>query len=412
MFELLRPFIISFVIGLLIGTERERSHPEGMQAIGIRTFTLFALLGTVTAFINSPWLTLSVSLFVFCAIIASYIRTTEQVNTPIDIGITTEISAAIVFCLGYIAMANELIAIALGVTVLAILFARKPLHHFARDKISRKELHATLIILFIALAVLSFLPNETIDPWQLVNPQRLGFIVLALASIQFGGYLAIRIAGKRLGMMLMGFCGGLVSSTAVFVTLPATYRNNPTMLLPVVAAAIFSVLGMLVEFLLVVGIAAPSLIDVIIWPVLSMMLVGSTVALFTVKANNNSHTFNELTNPLDLKSILRLALLIASMLALASIAKRYVGAEGLQIVAFITSLFEMHSMTLATATLFTAKTISLLETKHLLGIILIASFLSKLGILWSMSPNRFAVLTTFYLLMMISVGGVVFYWVV
>lgn len=46
-------FAVSFVIALLIGIERERSHPEGRQAIGVRTFILIGLLGTFTAIINA-----------------------------------------------------------------------------------------------------------------------------------------------------------------------------------------------------------------------------------------------------------------------------------------------------------------------------------------------------------------------
>lgn len=65
MLENLISFSISLLIGLLIGIERERSHREGSQPIGIRTFILLSLLGTTTAVLKQPIITLTASTFAF-----------------------------------------------------------------------------------------------------------------------------------------------------------------------------------------------------------------------------------------------------------------------------------------------------------------------------------------------------------
>ena len=77
MFETLQPFAISFFTGLLIGIERERAHAVGAQAIGVRTFVLLGLLGTLAAKIGEPALTLGLVAFALAAILAGYFRSTR-----------------------------------------------------------------------------------------------------------------------------------------------------------------------------------------------------------------------------------------------------------------------------------------------------------------------------------------------
>lgn len=407
MIELLRPFIISFFIGFIIGIERERSHPIGEKAIGMRTFVLFSLAGTLAAYMNDTWIAFSVSLAVFTLIIVSYIRSTAKTNKVLDIGITTEISAVLVYCLGYLSLKSEALAVSIAVITLAILFARKQLHKFARDKISHTELQAAIVILLMALAVLSFLPNKTIDPWHLVNPERLGIILLALACIQFVGYLAIRIFGEHLGMLLMGFFGGLISSTSVFLTLPNIYKKNKNALVSVTTAAVYATLATLFEVLVILFLAAPSLLPHMLWPIISMMVIGGSVALLLLLDRNHRHIFKEISNPLDILAILRLTAVIAAMLILATLAKNTVGTQGLQVFALLGGLIEMQSTTLAISTLFATGKLTMNEAYNLLGIVILASFISKFGILWVEARDRFALITSLYLGAMIVVGVIV-----
>lgn len=407
MIELLRPFFISFLIGMIIGLERERSHPINTKAIGMRTFTLVSLAGTLVAYINQPWLSLSSSLAVFGLIIASYIRSSSG-RKMIDLGITTEISAAVVYCLGYITLQNSTLAISIGVITLAILFARKSLHKFARDRITRSELHAAVVLLLIALVVLSLLPNKTIDPWHLINPQRLGIILLALGWIQFGGYLAIHLLGDDLGIILTGFCGGLISSTAVFVNLPQLYQKRPSSLITITAAAVYATVATLVEILVIVALAAPLLLPKLQWPIVSMIVIGGSIGLIIFRRHNNHHELKRPDNPLDMLALIRLTAVIAGMLLIATIAKNYVGTQGLQLFAFIGGLFELQSTTLAISTLYTAAKISQNNAIQMIGIIVLASFISKFGLLWVLAHNRFALLTSGYLTAMLGVGFGIF----
>lgn len=403
MFQNLRPFAISFLIGLFIGIERERSHPTGMQPMGVRTFVLLALLGTLAALMNEPSLTVSLSLFAFGTVLLGYFRSTRFKHHA-DIGITTEVAAGVVFGLGYTVLKEPLLSAILGVVVLILLFGRDRLHSFSRKKLTPDEIQATITILIIVLVVLPFLPDRSIDPWHLFNPRLFGMFVTIIAVMQFAGYIAVRVFGHRLGMLLTGYFGGLISSTVVFATLPGVYREQPQLLRPCVVAGIFSVLGMLTELCVILLTASSQLFIGLLPNIFVIMLVGGLSGLLMINRTSEEAIINGSSNPLDIKSVLRLAVFIGGMLILIGIAQHYVGETGIRIVAFLGGLFELHSVTLAVVALFLAGKLTQLQANEAIMLAVAATFVSKFILLWTLSRNRFAMITSFFLLLMLSAG--------
>ncbi len=234
-------------------------------------------------------------------------------------------------------------------------------------------------------------------------------LVAIIAAMQFAGYVAIRVFGHRLGMMLLGFFGGLVSSTAVFATLPQISRKNTELLRPSIVAAIYSVIGMLVEIIIVLAFIAPQLMTVLTAPILAMIAVGASSAILIYKGKQDSQVMTEPTNPLDIKSVIRLATIIGGMLFIVALAKRQFGTEGIQYVTFIGALFEIHGVIIANATLFVENKLTLNNASTIIAYAILASYVSKFILLWSLARNRFAVITSLFLLAMIAAGGIVFW---
>lgn len=408
MLQTFLPFAVSLLIGLIIGIERERSHPPKVQAVGVRSFILFSLLGTLAAQVNQPALAIVIAAFVLAIIIFSYLRSTAKRTQYPDIGVTTELAAGTVFCLGYIALEQLLLAAILGTFVLAVLLARQRLHQFSRNELKAHEIQAAATLLLIAIAIIPFLPNHSIDPWQLFNPRRFGLLVLMIASLQFGGYVAIRAFGERLGMLLLGFFGGIVSSTAVFATLPGTVRQRPSLWRAAVVAGIFSTIGMLVEFSIIIFAAAPSLLATLIWPISAMILVGISAGLLMLHADGNHQLNLKRLNPLHIISVFRLSLFIGLMLILVAIAQKYTGSTGINVVTFLGGLFELHSVTLATAMYFHDGGLPLANIDIALALAILASFISKFVLLFILARNRFGVVTAGFLLLMLLAGGLTF----
>ena len=123
---MLQPFAISLLIGLGVGIERERKTQEGKGTLGVRTFALVALSGTVAGQIRSSALTAGLSLVLAVLLATGYLRAAKVANSKdIDVGLTTEIAASLVFAVGYLACAERLLAGVLGVVIVTILYSRR-----------------------------------------------------------------------------------------------------------------------------------------------------------------------------------------------------------------------------------------------------------------------------------------------
>lgn len=402
-------FMISILIGLLIGIEREHSQGKGTQAFGVRTFILFSLAGTLAATLNQIVITATISLFVFSMIILGYYRSTENKRKNVDIGATTEISAAIIFCLGYIIPSAHLLAIMISAFVLLILFERNRLHALARKKFKPHEIETTIILLVFALGIVPLLPNSTIDPWNVFNPRNFGILLITIAGIQFAGYIFIQLFGERFGMAITGFLGGLVSSTAVFANLNPTLRAHPTFKLSIIAAAIFAVFAMLMEVLIILLVASRSLFYIVAKPILIMGLVSMSIGIFLLYFQKTKiHVAATLSNPLNLKSILYTTFFIAMMLATIAIAKNVIGKEAVLVVSFLGGLFEIHGITLATSLLYLDHYLTINSVIEILYIAILATFVSKLIMLFSLTPFKFALQTSFFLFLIIASGALTY----
>lgn len=412
MLENLLSFSISLLIGLLIGIERERSHLKGVQTIGVRTFTLFALVGTLASVLNQPALTITLSAFVFGIILLSYLHTTIRLKKNIDIGIVTEISASITFCLGYMVHSKPLIAITISAIVFLVLVERNRLHTLARKKFKPHEMEAAIILIVFSLGIIPILPNHTVDIWGLFNPRNFAILIAAIGTIQFCGYIAIHLFGERFGIALLGFLGGFVSSTAVFASLPDILRTHPKFISAIIASGILAIIAMLLEIMVIIFIASPTLLIYIIWPMIAMIVSGIIFAIILLHFQKlKKHTLPTFSNPLNLLSLLRISIFLAVSFVLVSITKRIFGTDSAILISFLGGLFEIHGVTLATGLLYLQDELTIQAARSMLYVAIAASFISKFFLLCSLKPLHIAFQISLFLLAMLGSGCIV-YWLV
>ena len=406
MFKTIYPFIISLVIGLLIGIERERNIKKRLWVGGIRTFILFALLGTLIAKLDQTHITIITSIFVFAMLILSYFRASSRTTHAKDgVGITTELAAGIVYILGYLTLFEPKLTIALGIIVLAVLFERDALHTFSREKLKAKEIKAAIIILIIALTILPILPAEPIDHYKLINLQKICMLIVVLAGMQFGGYVALRAFGVKLGYLFMGFFGGLVSSTALFATVSKSAKKSSEHIHAHIAACLAAISATLIQSLVIVAFISTALFKIIFIPIILAILASSLIALaFTKKSNGIKLALEQLPNPLDLKSVLKLAFIIFLMYILVALSRQFLGIQAVSIVTFLGGLFETHSVVLANAMLFSNEKLSLSAAADLIYIAVISGFISKYILVWVFARNRFALDISLLMFLIIAIG--------
>ena len=105
-FNTLTNFIISISLGALIGIERQRGKKDNSFA-GIRTFILISFFGSLTSFLykelNNIYIFPIIYFSIVSLIVSSYIISALKGY----VGITSEISALIIYFLGFLVMFDE-----------------------------------------------------------------------------------------------------------------------------------------------------------------------------------------------------------------------------------------------------------------------------------------------------------------
>jgi len=119
-----------------------------------------------------------------------------------------------------------------------------------------------------------------------------------------------------------------------------------------------------------------------------MVATGALVATLFAHGGSNADDPLPAQNPLDLKAALKLGLVIGVLLIAVASAQRVFGPAGAQWVAMLGGLFELHGVSLATAVLLREGHVALEAAGRAIGLAILASFLSKFGILWFRSPHR------------------------
>lgn len=410
MLDDLLAFFISLLIGLMIGLEREHTHVEKIQPIGVRTFILFALIGTLTAIVNQIYFTFILCIFTFTIILLSYFRASALFKNKSVPHITTEITAAMVFCLGYLVPSHPLLAIIISSMVLLVLVERQRLHTLAKQRFKPHEIESAIILIIFALGILPILPNKTIDSWHLFNPRNFGILIGTIASIQFGGYVMIRLMGERFGIALVGFLGGLISSTIIVANLQNTFNEHPKFTIAIMASVILATVATLLETITIVGVASPTLLTALIAPLAAMVTAGSIIAGILLNFQKRTKQHSKLSNPLNIFFVLRTSIFIGFILILIAIVKRYAGTEGIILISFLGGLFEIHAITLATTLLFLNNQLNSFDSGIIIYLAVFASFITKFVLLCFVSYRRFALMTSLCLLIMLA-SGMVTYWI-
>jgi uncharacterized membrane protein (DUF4010 family) len=276
--EALPQFLTSLAIGLLIGLERERT-PSAKA--GLRTFALVALFGTLTAMLSSkldsPWLLIAGLLAVAGMIIAAYINKPSEENDP---GTTTVIALLLCYGLGamiWYGLATLAVMLAIGVT--ALLYFKPELRGISQ-RLTRRDLVAVLQFSVLTFIVLPILPDQDYGPYNAFNPHQAWLMVVLISGISLAGYTALHLVGTRYGAPLLGFLGGLVSSTATTLIYAKHGKSNQAMSYLAASVIVIASMVVLLRLLVVSAVVAYGTLPGLFPMLAGGLLFGLIVALY------------------------------------------------------------------------------------------------------------------------------------
>lgn len=341
--------IVAVGIGLLIGTERERSKHAGLDIdiAGVRTFTLAALLGVFASALAHPAALVVFGVAVAAITLAGYFK-----NDSTDLGITTEIALLCTFALGALSVRHPAYSAGAAVVITLLLASRPWLHDAVKNRLTDRELHDGLVLLAAALIVLPLLPNRTVDPWEVINPRGLWLIVVLVLSLNAAAYIALRIFGPRRGLMVAGVLGGFVSSTSTHAAMAQRATAQPSLCTSTAAAANLSSVATSVLLLIVVGAVQPQLARELFIPFATSAIICGLYGLFLLfRREQHEGADLELGRPLSIRAALTFGALVGAVILGSTLLQRTLGAGGAVVGIAFAGLADAHSAAISAAVL-------------------------------------------------------------
>ena len=363
---LIHDFVIAMFIGALIGIERE--YQKGVsdpQFGGLRTFVLCALFGALAGVLTPAGETpvlLVAGLLGLMGLLAvtTYIEGREARRVP---GLTTEVAAVVTYLLGgTVSLGHAEVAVMLAIATLAVLTFKQPLHAAVRA-LGRDDLIAGIKLLAATFIVLPLIPNRTLDPWGALNPYTLWLLVLLISGLSLVGYVAMRVLGTRRGVALTGVFGGLVSSTAVTLSLARRSRDLPGVDDAMAVGVLLSWTIMSVRVVIEVAVLDLELLWVLLPSLLAMLAVSAVLVAWFYwrphkgQAPSDAHGSAGqqpvliVKNPFSLGEAVKFALLFAVVLLVVKLAQLHLPGSYLYAVAALAGSTDVDAITLSLAQL-------------------------------------------------------------
>ena len=376
----LERLLVAMLVGFLVGLDRERAEARKEHALfaGVRTFPVIALAGAIPMLLEDrvgPALLVATFLAIAAVAVVSYVRTSAHGR----IGATTEMAALATFLLGALAGAGQLVVAGAAGVALAVLLVGKPRLEAFSNALTTEEIMAALELAVITVIVLPLLPDRGYGPWQVLNPREIWIVVVLVSALSFVGFVAMRVLGPGRGMAITGAVGGLVSSTAI--TISMAERSHAGAARPAAAAAVLASTIMCVRMAALAGAVDPGILPRLL-PILTVMAVAGGAAAWLMgrgAAGQTSPVDGTLTNPFSLKAALTFAALYTLVLLGVRVAEEHLGAGGLYLASALSAIVSVDAPTVALARLGAGPT-GWAAPAAAIGVVAVTNTMVKFGI--------------------------------
>ncbi|MEP7242100.1 MAG: DUF4010 domain-containing protein [Gammaproteobacteria bacterium] len=355
---LLSRVALAFGIGLLIGLERgwrTREALPGSRAAGLRTFAISGLLGGLVGALAqgangtlgiSGSILLGLAFLAFAVVITMFSRDENRASGTSSA--TTAIAALLTFILGAYALVGDVrVAAASAVTAVAVLVFREGLHGWVAS-ITRVEFESALVLLAMTFIALPIVPDRSVGPFGGVNLREVWVIAVAIASISFAGYIAVKHLGERRGALVAAAAGGLVSSTAVALANARRAAAGEGSARTLAAGTALATAVSFVRVAAIVGALKPSLL---MW-VGPSLLVGALVAagfalVSLLSARGDPQSPVPFRNPFGFWPVIGIAASMGALIVVGRVINERFGATGAIAGAATMGLFDVDAMTVS-----------------------------------------------------------------
>jgi len=440
---MLQSFLISMFLSLLlgafIGVQREirQQKQEVKDLAGFRTFTLISLLGFLTGYISfelfkdSNFLIMVLFGILLLLVLSYYIVSKNKRN---GVGIMTQILVLFSFFIGLLISQDYFyISVVLTVVISSILFLGQELHYFAK-KLTKQEIFASLKFAIISAVILPVLPNKNyslidmpvvgnfflnqsfisidfLSKLDVFNFYHMWLMVVFVSGIGFIGYILIRILGANKGILLTGFLGGFMSSTALTTSFSIESKKNSMLVNPLAIGVIIACSTMFFRVLFEVMVLNSTLFWNLVVPLGLMGSAGfilAVVLLFKFSSKNQKIGKYQMKSPFTLGPALTFAFIFLIVSFLSKLFSLLFGDSGIYILSFISGITDVDAITISLCNL--AKNGSISNSVASFGITIAAAMntMFKAGIAYYLGKHSFFQIIFYVFSIILLVGGFTF----
>ncbi len=377
------PFAITLAIGFLIGVEREslKIHSNLKVLAGLRTFMFVSIFGFVSVLLERHGIS---NFFAIAFCVMTALVAVEQAIRGFAqgiVGMTTAFALIMTFVLGGLSLLiDPRLVLALGILVALILSFKSNFTHIL-GVIPREAVLATVQFAVLSGAILPFLPNTYIDPWNFFNPYVAWWIVVLISGISFVGYMLHLILSSRSSILLTSAVGGLISSTAVTGTMAQLSKRSTLAPRLLLCGCILSTTVSIFSTLVITTTINSAMFMTLIGPVLVIALI-SLIFIWrwqpTFEPNVSNESMGGFQNPFQLKSALSFAFIFVIIAFLAKTSTIWLGATGLFTTSILVGMANVDAMSISISQLLASNNISAGEA--MTGVVF--AILSSLWVKW------------------------------
>jgi len=408
---LVKSLLVAVLLGFAIGLQRTMSHlynKDAGFAAGSRTFALISLLGFMSGWMykSTPSIVLIIAISIVGIIILSYYLKSTLYK---KLGMTSQIAAIITYLLGLMVYFHlEQYAVFIGVMMIVLLDLKPRLQRIEKH-ITPADLNATILLLAMTFLILPILPDEMLGPYKLFNPYKTWLMAVIIAAISFVGYIAIKILGNKQGVLLTGLFGGLISSTAVSISLSKIYTSQKEYLNNFAAGIAIACTLMYLRVLFEAIVINMEVAWQLFIPY-GLAALGGFVYVYIVyrKATATAPGVqNEILgkNPLQLSEAIKFGILFGVIYGAISIVEQGYGNIGVYIVSFFSGITDVDAITLSLSQLEADNKLPLLTSVYGIIIASVVNTYVKLGIVFWMAGWRLGVKVFWFVLITTGMMG-------
>ena len=414
---LIKSLLIAVILGFIIGLQRTMSniyYSHGEQkdsyfVAGSRTFALISLLGFLSGWLtkSAPIIVSVVAFLVIGLIVLSYYLKAMLYK---NMGMTTQVAAIITYLLGLMVYLHlEQYAIFIGILMI-ILLEIKPRLQKIEQNITPADLNASILLLAMTFLLLPILPDEMIGPYKLFNPYKTWLMAVIIAAISFVGYIAIKILGNKRGVLLTGLFGGLVSSTAVSISLSQMYTTQKEYLNNFSAGIAMACTLMYIRVLFEAFVINQKLALTLLLPYTAASLSGLAFVYILYKHSKidtaiNLEDTDIAKNPLQLSEAIKFGLLFGIIYGAINMVENHYGNIGVYIVSTLSGITDVDAITLSLSQLATDQKLTLQTSAAGIVIASATNSLVKLGIVFWMGGKAIGWRLTLFFLVTLGMMG-------